>query len=525
MGCWGCLMSWRDDITAGLPAPQDDDPQSLRQDIADELSDHLQCATNRELLRSPNESSESDVRMLVLSRFGQPPDQLARRLWFDALQETLMSKRLTLAFVIVLTAVSVTACAMTWSRSEAMRMMALEARHQTELLLKQRDAENRQLLEQNQQLLEKLAAASDAPPARSLDWNPLKVRISLDNTEKAPGQEFSIDLWGNAHTASEEARLYEVTDVAGVADFGVVRPGTYQVRVTCPWGEFHQESIQVRPGSDRVVDITVPNGPPESVTVRPSVQWPEAIADKGLALLCFARSGDERHVENRSFRDRTDHCLLFLPDGRIAQYDHAATENDQVPRSLGQTSKDDDVLAQCRFYGEPRMLGTSIDWQGQTARFRAIHLVKLPDSEPPADQATVPVLTPSFFLQRYEQFFSVGDSGRRPSEAQREDSLEFHVDEPDWLVTIPEQQLRETIAMLTVSDHPDASRGRVAVGMMVFLRADSDSDGSLSEEEVEQSSRTHRITFSEFPVEQKTFLDAYLESRSSRTGGLGSRSR
>ena len=35
-----------DDLTAALPSPRDDEPASLRQDIVDELSDHLHCACN-----------------------------------------------------------------------------------------------------------------------------------------------------------------------------------------------------------------------------------------------------------------------------------------------------------------------------------------------------------------------------------------------------------------------------------------------------------------------------------------------
>ena len=252
--------------------------------------------------------------------------------------------------------------------------------------------------------------------------------------------------------------------------------------------------------------------------------WPAAIADKGLGLLCYMRPGDERLVDNRSFRDRRDRCLLFLPDGRIAEYEHAEAENGQLPRTPGVTS-DDEVLTRCNFHGEPRILVSGIDWPGTTARLRGIHLVQLQNANPPAENTPVPVLSPSVFLERYETFFSTGGVQTRSALLPREDVFAFRTDSPDWQITIPDWQVRQTIALMTESDHPDASQGRVAVGMMVFLRADSDSDGSLSEEEVERSSRTHRITFSEFPVEQKTFLDAYLESRSTRSGNAGSRSR
>ena len=38
-------------LSSELPAPRDDEPARLRQDILDELADHLACSYNRELLR------------------------------------------------------------------------------------------------------------------------------------------------------------------------------------------------------------------------------------------------------------------------------------------------------------------------------------------------------------------------------------------------------------------------------------------------------------------------------------------
>jgi hypothetical protein len=79
-----------DDIAADLPAPRDDEPESLRRDIVDELSDHLHCALHRELhvpaqtASGGREAAESDpataAHRRVLSRFGNPA-ALARRLW------------------------------------------------------------------------------------------------------------------------------------------------------------------------------------------------------------------------------------------------------------------------------------------------------------------------------------------------------------------------------------------------------------------------------------------------------------
>lgn len=76
-------MNWFRNIADELPAPRDDEPSSLRQDIADELADHLQSSFVRELHRTPDETS---AKQHVFDRFGDPR-RVARQLWFDAMKE------------------------------------------------------------------------------------------------------------------------------------------------------------------------------------------------------------------------------------------------------------------------------------------------------------------------------------------------------------------------------------------------------------------------------------------------------
>src|SRR5262249_7249597 len=85
-------MPWPPDIAGELPAPRDEEPSSLRQDIADELGDHLKSSFNRELHFTREESS---AKRNVLDRFGDPR-HVARQLWFDAMKEKIVSQRLTL---------------------------------------------------------------------------------------------------------------------------------------------------------------------------------------------------------------------------------------------------------------------------------------------------------------------------------------------------------------------------------------------------------------------------------------------
>jgi hypothetical protein len=91
------------DLLADLPPPDDFEPPSLRDDIRDELEDHLQCAFRREVLRDGDEPA---AQARVLNRFGDP-NQLARRLWWQAMWSRVMGKKLLagLQWVVTLAAV------------------------------------------------------------------------------------------------------------------------------------------------------------------------------------------------------------------------------------------------------------------------------------------------------------------------------------------------------------------------------------------------------------------------------------
>src|SRR5579872_1743879 len=92
-------MNWFRDIADELPAPRDDEPSSLRQDIADELADHLHSSFVGELHRTPEETT---AKQHVLDRFGDPR-RVARQLWFDAMKEKIMSQRVNLALTSLMT--------------------------------------------------------------------------------------------------------------------------------------------------------------------------------------------------------------------------------------------------------------------------------------------------------------------------------------------------------------------------------------------------------------------------------------
>ncbi len=70
-------MDFRESLSAQLPPSRPDEPARLRQDILDELNDHLVCSYHREILRARihrsrgiESSNNSAIRLRWLSSSG-----------------------------------------------------------------------------------------------------------------------------------------------------------------------------------------------------------------------------------------------------------------------------------------------------------------------------------------------------------------------------------------------------------------------------------------------------------------------
>jgi hypothetical protein len=91
-------MDFHDALSADLPAPRDDETESLREDILAEIQDHLRCAYRRELLRGVDRTT---AKQRALDQFGDPA-AMARRLWLDAMRGRIMSRRVLVVLCVLL---------------------------------------------------------------------------------------------------------------------------------------------------------------------------------------------------------------------------------------------------------------------------------------------------------------------------------------------------------------------------------------------------------------------------------------
>lgn len=242
-------MENRDEIAAGFPDPRDDEPSSLRDDIVDELADHLQCAAGRELaesLRRGDEPGDDAVSSAVLGRFGDP-SVVARRLWLDGMKEKLMTQRLTIATLFFVFVVTMGMCLVTWRN-----MAFLPAR-------------NAQLEQANAELLRELRALMASTEAERGDsgvpaeWSHLQVKCVLDTPDGPPVEQVRVQLTSDSESSSRMPPFDEQTNQQGLIDFGQVLFGSYRMEVTTPSGATLSRTLAVHPGRSKQETIVCPS--------------------------------------------------------------------------------------------------------------------------------------------------------------------------------------------------------------------------------------------------------------------------
>jgi hypothetical protein len=305
---WEKPVDWHNEIAADWPAPRDDEPKSLRQDIVDELADHLRCAMNREIHIT---TDAKQAKKNVLDRFGHPA-KIARKLWLDEMWEKIMLQRATLAVTAILAAAGVAACVMLG------------------MVLEQNRTVNAAILQSLQNV------SAPAAELKSLEWNPVKVRDVSGKPGGPPMQGIRVSLWGDiVGTVKDGAgsSVVMTTDKNGLADFGLVRPGYFRLTTTSPWSETMTQKLTVRPGTTEPYEIVCPAASRKEADVTVSVDWPDELKDKTLWLVADF-SLDARQVnqeywsrpltgasmvatsENLGTGYSGGHSLFLSPDGK-----------------------------------------------------------------------------------------------------------------------------------------------------------------------------------------------------------------
>src|SRR5260221_77053 len=159
-----------------------------------------------------------------------------------------------------------------------------------------------------------LPQAIAGAPAKSMEWNPVKIRLVKNQAGGAPAEGFEVSLEGHVLDTANKNSIERITGADGVADLGVVRPGQHGLKITTPWKEACQIwGLTVLPGQPLTAEFVCPAADREQVPVSFTINWPEDLRDRGLSAVCLSFQGD-RKVDGREWTNPwgPKHRLLIL---------------------------------------------------------------------------------------------------------------------------------------------------------------------------------------------------------------------
>jgi hypothetical protein len=266
---WLLIMDFRETLSTQLPPSRPDEPAGLRQDILDELNDHLVCAYHREILRGVDGSV---ARRRVLEQFGDPA-AVACRLWLDAMRGKIMAQRVLIGTCVLVAVASLALVGIFWQQAlHNQRLAALQAA---------------EAVSREQEMLRQLRDMTTAiQHPRSPDWNRVQLSLREESADGPPlaGVVIYLEYQTEQNTRTNARRD---TDEAGVADFGLLHPGDYGFNITRTWNEWKlttSGTIHVQPGEPVHKQIICPASRVERGEVRVRCEWPADLENAGLVL-------------------------------------------------------------------------------------------------------------------------------------------------------------------------------------------------------------------------------------------------
>jgi len=269
-------MEFHETLSALLPPPRDDEPASLRQDIVDELSDHLACAIHHELLRGFDSAT---ARARALERFGDPA-AVARRLWLEAMKGKIMAQRALIATCLVVTIVSLSLAGLLWVDSHRIALHLAQAQAKMAASMAEARMANQEMLRQ----LQAMARADQS--TRSADWIPVTFKLTQETLDGPPAAGYEVYLGRGDDGSSRAGSMHRESDEKGLADFGVVQPGEWEFLIYRPAedGRYLRAlgNISVLPGTKVAKTVICPQEYSENIPVRLRVDWPVDLADQDL---------------------------------------------------------------------------------------------------------------------------------------------------------------------------------------------------------------------------------------------------
>ena len=299
----------RDELSARLPAPREDEPRELRQDIADELADHLHCAVARERLRDETLRGDNDEALrAALDRFGDPA-AVARRLWWDAMKEKIMTQRLVSIMAFAAAAAGIVCCLFMWQIVQNSRDT------QTALIASQR--------EMMQALLAEFKAPHAAGAAAESDnWWPLVVKLVDEEGKPVQG---TVNYAST--TSAGPVSDYCDTGADGTVDFGRLPSGQYALTLAVGSDSRRMmagQQILLGPGRKSEYTVVCPTDLASIVPLRFEFKPPEDLREKLLYYLARV-SYLGRTIRGNRWQDIKPSGAVEVPSNALVVLDRSGT--------------------------------------------------------------------------------------------------------------------------------------------------------------------------------------------------------
>lgn len=279
------------DLLADLPDPRDDEPSSLRSDIAEELTDHLVCSVRREMVKGADESTAWER---ALKRFGDPR-QIARKLWWLAMRRRIMNQRLMLGL----------------QGAMFVAMIAIVF-----VVLQSSGAQQKQMARQQELLLAALDRLGERREAPVAPTSPATLEVEMQPA--APDRENATVGIQGLHLNNVQIATYQSVDPkTGVADFGQIPTGAYRLQIQA--GEMATtRRIRIDAGQQVHEVFELPHVPTGKVSVPFEVVIPAdfqpLIQEHNLVIACEFTS---QPVESagESWAVDQDCAVAWTPEG------------------------------------------------------------------------------------------------------------------------------------------------------------------------------------------------------------------
>ena len=169
---------------------------------------------------------------------------------------------------------------------------------------------------------------------RSLDWNPVQIKLTEETTDGPPAVGVSVVL--TRMFENPPKTLTRDSDKAGLADFGALQPGKYQYQIDSRSNDGDLSTsgeLTVQPGTEVNRHVVCPRIPPQRVGVRVRWHWPADLEKEPLLLFVPFNFNFLRSASGAHWMISRTHAVKHLTDAGIGPYTFAVSHS-----ILGETS-------------------------------------------------------------------------------------------------------------------------------------------------------------------------------------------